>query len=466
MRTFWAARLIARSSDRPAILEILVPLLGSNSYIVTTGPGWISSTRPVTPYASSFSTSRAAFSFSCAASMWMSAATTGSSRRCEGSSKGRTAPLTSRSVSLAGRCCASGEGATIVGPFSTLALHRRLGHHRHQLPRLPRQPHISAPVIVPVLVLVLILVLVLVLVFVFVALLKELLLILFIPTKQILTVVFVFVFVVLLPHHTRLALTRQPRALLALQILGLAPGLGDRTQAVLGRVQAAQRAAHQRRGALVGDRGHADARAQHERGQQQRHPHHERADQPEQRAQELAEHLAQHAAGQLVAEHPQLGHGQVGEPAAHDQDHDHGRQVRHPERGRAPREQPQREHGQLEGDHPGRQAEGHGQQVAHPVPHHADPIGSALRGVRKQGKCGQRRQRERDDSRYLVASVWLRDTGGFGDGGSSTQANVLGAEATGRANPPSKKGVSRQQMAERRRSVLECSGSWSTAKPM
>ena len=39
MRTFWAASAIAKSSDRPAIFEILVPLCGSNSYIVTTGPG-------------------------------------------------------------------------------------------------------------------------------------------------------------------------------------------------------------------------------------------------------------------------------------------------------------------------------------------------------------------------------------------------------------------------------------------
>ena len=39
----------ARSSDMAATLLTLVPASGDTSYVVTVGPGWISSTLPVTP---------------------------------------------------------------------------------------------------------------------------------------------------------------------------------------------------------------------------------------------------------------------------------------------------------------------------------------------------------------------------------------------------------------------------------
>ncbi len=39
----------ARSSARPATLETLVPDAGDTSNVVTVGPGWISSTLPLTP---------------------------------------------------------------------------------------------------------------------------------------------------------------------------------------------------------------------------------------------------------------------------------------------------------------------------------------------------------------------------------------------------------------------------------
>ena len=48
----------ARSSSRRVIWFTLTPAAGSNSYIVTTGPGWTSVTRPVMPKSASLATSR------------------------------------------------------------------------------------------------------------------------------------------------------------------------------------------------------------------------------------------------------------------------------------------------------------------------------------------------------------------------------------------------------------------------
>ena len=44
-----ASRASARSSASPTIFEYLTPASGLNSYVVTTGPGWISFTVPITP---------------------------------------------------------------------------------------------------------------------------------------------------------------------------------------------------------------------------------------------------------------------------------------------------------------------------------------------------------------------------------------------------------------------------------
>ena len=49
MRTRSACSDIARSFDSAEIFDSLVPGAGTNSYIVTTGPGWISATLPLTP---------------------------------------------------------------------------------------------------------------------------------------------------------------------------------------------------------------------------------------------------------------------------------------------------------------------------------------------------------------------------------------------------------------------------------
>ena len=120
MRTFFAARAIARSSERPAILEIFVPLSGSNSYIVTTGPGWISSTRPFTRYASRVSVSWSAFSRRVASSMWIACGGGGSSRLDGGSTN-------SPSICGSGIFTERGwggvsVGATMVGPVFPLPL--------------------------------------------------------------------------------------------------------------------------------------------------------------------------------------------------------------------------------------------------------------------------------------------------------------------------------------------------------
>src|SRR5436309_819740 len=48
MRTLSAWSASARSSSSPWIWRTLVPAAGSNSNIVITGPGWISTTRPST----------------------------------------------------------------------------------------------------------------------------------------------------------------------------------------------------------------------------------------------------------------------------------------------------------------------------------------------------------------------------------------------------------------------------------
>ena len=49
MRTACASSAIARSFSRLAILPVRVPGAGANSYMVTTGPMWISFTLPRTP---------------------------------------------------------------------------------------------------------------------------------------------------------------------------------------------------------------------------------------------------------------------------------------------------------------------------------------------------------------------------------------------------------------------------------
>ncbi len=49
MRTLIASSDIARSFDSDEIFESFVPATGTNSYIVTTGPGWIWTTCPFTP---------------------------------------------------------------------------------------------------------------------------------------------------------------------------------------------------------------------------------------------------------------------------------------------------------------------------------------------------------------------------------------------------------------------------------
>ena len=48
MRTRRASSAIARSLDSAVILDSLMPGAGTNSYIVTTGPGWMAATRPLT----------------------------------------------------------------------------------------------------------------------------------------------------------------------------------------------------------------------------------------------------------------------------------------------------------------------------------------------------------------------------------------------------------------------------------
>ena len=47
IRIRWARRASARSSSRETIWFTLTPAAGSNSKVVTTGPGWISVTRPI-----------------------------------------------------------------------------------------------------------------------------------------------------------------------------------------------------------------------------------------------------------------------------------------------------------------------------------------------------------------------------------------------------------------------------------
>ena len=57
MRTRIASIAIARSSASEAIFETLMPGPGRNSYIVTTGPGRISTTSPTMPKSASFARS-------------------------------------------------------------------------------------------------------------------------------------------------------------------------------------------------------------------------------------------------------------------------------------------------------------------------------------------------------------------------------------------------------------------------
>ena len=53
MRMRWARSARARSSSRETIWFTLTPAAGSNSNVVTTGPGWISVTRPSMPKSAS-----------------------------------------------------------------------------------------------------------------------------------------------------------------------------------------------------------------------------------------------------------------------------------------------------------------------------------------------------------------------------------------------------------------------------
>src|SRR5262245_50156449 len=60
MRMRWARSARARSSSRDTIWLTLTPAAGSNSKVVTTGPGWISVTRPRMSKSASLATSRLA----------------------------------------------------------------------------------------------------------------------------------------------------------------------------------------------------------------------------------------------------------------------------------------------------------------------------------------------------------------------------------------------------------------------
>ena len=66
IRTAAARRAIERSSARLTIWLTLMPEPGSNLYIVTTGPGCTSTTRPSTPKSASFCSSTRALRSSCA----------------------------------------------------------------------------------------------------------------------------------------------------------------------------------------------------------------------------------------------------------------------------------------------------------------------------------------------------------------------------------------------------------------
>ncbi len=68
MRIDSASSASARSSARPTIFEYLMPASGLNSYVVTTGPGWISTTVPVTPNSRALFCRVLAFSNKCAVS--------------------------------------------------------------------------------------------------------------------------------------------------------------------------------------------------------------------------------------------------------------------------------------------------------------------------------------------------------------------------------------------------------------
>ena len=60
MRMRWALSASARSSSRDTIWFTFTPAAGANSNVVTTGPGWISVTRPSIPKSASLETRRLA----------------------------------------------------------------------------------------------------------------------------------------------------------------------------------------------------------------------------------------------------------------------------------------------------------------------------------------------------------------------------------------------------------------------
>ena len=84
--TLLVLRARARSSAREATLLIFTPGAGENSYMVTTGPGHISTTRPDTPKSFSFCSSTLEFSMYSSLSILISSSG-GSCRKVRG---GRT----------------------------------------------------------------------------------------------------------------------------------------------------------------------------------------------------------------------------------------------------------------------------------------------------------------------------------------------------------------------------------------
>ena len=104
----------ARSSSSETMLPTLIPAAGSNSNMVTTGPGWISVTRPSTAKSASLATSRFACIVRSAAVTRSSGWSGNSSKDSGGKASVGTGPAGRAASGFAERCRVLG-GALITG---------------------------------------------------------------------------------------------------------------------------------------------------------------------------------------------------------------------------------------------------------------------------------------------------------------------------------------------------------------
>ncbi len=384
---------IARSSARPAIFETFVPLAGSNSYIVTTGPGWISSTRPLHAVACELLDEAGGV---LAKRVRVDAKVRRGRlveerrrRQHEGLRGRRTRRLVRERVErgiVRAPVLGGGRDDARAGRLLRLLLRARgrergggLGEPGHGALRRARPLFLECLLVVELDGLVR-------------GQVERG------PDAVTLAVLRARIVFEVAAHDPR-----RRRELLGLSLGGLErPRLAPRLDQRRDRVAHAPRGAARERRALARELDDRQRRPEHHRHEQDRDADDVRAREAEERPEHLAEDLAEHPAREMPAVDGAAREGEVQHRAA-DQDDDERRgERREPEKGPRAPEEPHRREAELDRNHPARDPERVREDARERRAHRPDPVLAAPRVVGEEREHQQHGRRPAEDPQYLV----------------------------------------------------------------